>query len=279
MVSRKKRAEIASETVSILEAGQYSVAGTPVRIAVAQATAVDETQLYTPDDFEGLNGLPQNASDGTTVFRVRNCTTLAAAREIVVADGISATAVLNFASAKNPGGGFLNGSQAQEESLARASGLYPCLQSARAYYDINRSFGSCLYTDHVIWSPNVPVIRDDADQLLTEPYVVSIITAPAVNAGAVRKNERRNVSKIESVMLRRMDRVLSVAAVKGVRALVLGAWGCGVFRNDASQVAEWFHRHLTGDGRFAGVFSRIEFAVLDHSADETTFRAFERLFG
>lgn len=108
---------------------------------------------------------------------------------------------LNFASARHPGGGFLGGSQAQEESLARASGLSPCLNQFQEMYDTNQRFSSCLYTDHMIYAPDVPVFRDDDDRLLEEPFLVSILTAPAVNAGAVRRNEPHHVQHIEPVML------------------------------------------------------------------------------
>jgi uncharacterized protein (TIGR02452 family) len=60
---------------------------------------------------------------------------------------------------------------------------------------------------------------------------------------------------------------------------VLGAWGCGVFRNDPAQVAAAFHRNLTADGGFAGVFERIVFAVLDNSAGRPNLAAFRTAFG
>jgi uncharacterized protein (TIGR02452 family) len=183
---------------------------------------------------------------------------------------------LNFASAKNPGGGFLNGSQAQEESLARASGLYACLLQARAMYDTNRQFDSCLYTDHMIYSPRVPVFRDDDDVLLAEPYAVSFVTAPAVNAGALRPGER---ARIEPTMRGRTEKVLALAAAHGHEALVLGAWGCGVFRNDPTDVARWFHEHLCETPAFEGVFRTVVFAVLDSSPDEHTLRPFAERFG
>lgn len=146
-------------------------------------------------------------------------------------------ACLNFASAKNPGGGFLGGSQAPEASLARSSGLYACISPMEGYDAANRSCGTPLYTDHMTYSPGVPVFRDDAGRLLDEPYLVSFITAPAVNAGAVSKNRPAEVPQILPVMRRRAEYTLKVALDNGEKHLVLGAWGCGVFRNDPAGVA------------------------------------------
>ncbi len=92
---------------------------------------------------------------------------------------------LNFASAKNPGGGFRGGAEAQEESLARSSGLYRCLLEAPGFYAFHRSQRDLLYCDHMIFSPAVPVFRDEHGALLAQPYPVSFVTAAAPNAGAL----------------------------------------------------------------------------------------------
>ena len=196
-----------------------------------------------------------------------NDTTLCAARRLYEAHGPNRVALLNFASARNPGGGFLSGSQAQEESLARASALYAAISRMTEYYEVNRRHRSALYTDHMIYSPRVPVFRDDDDHLIDEPWCVSMITAPAVNAGAVRSNEPENRSRIPEVMGRRIEYVLALAAHHGHDALVLGAWGCGVFANEPREVARLFAGQLLGEGRFAEAFSEIVFAVLDRRGD------------
>jgi uncharacterized protein (TIGR02452 family) len=181
--------------------------------------------------------------------------------------GLRNVACLNFASAKNPGGGFLRGSQAQEESLARSSGLYACISRMNGYYAANRSCGTALYTDHIIYSPRVPVFRDDAGGLLDEPYLVSFITAPAVNAGAVRKNEPARVPEILPVMRRRAEHVLKVALAHGDRHLILGAWGCGVFQNDPADIAHVFGALLLESDDFRDNFCSVVFAVLDRTTD------------
>jgi uncharacterized protein (TIGR02452 family) len=135
------------------------------------------------------------------------------------------------------------------------------------YYEANRRCKSALYTDHMIHSPLVPVFRDDDDRLISEPWCVSMITAPAVNAGVVRSHEPENEPRIGEVMRRRIAYVLALAAHHGHDALVLGAWGCGVFANDPHEVAELFASYLLGEGSYSRAFSDVVFAVLDRRGD------------
>ena len=279
MANREARARIATETLDIAERGSYELhGGGTVSIGAAQAAAVAGTAMYRPDDLVALAGDADNGDrdDGAdTRIEVHNCTTFAGAQLLLADEAEADVLCLNFASARNPGGGFLGGSQAQEEALCRASGLYPCLLTKPEYYEVNRANPSALYTDHLIYSPRVPVFRDDADQLIAEPYAVSMITAPAPNAGAIRLNDPDAASDIGETMRRRIDAVLAVAVDRGHHHLVLGAWGCGVFGNDPGEVAGLFREALTTPP-FAGAFSRVLFAVLDFSAELHTFVPFHR---
>jgi uncharacterized protein (TIGR02452 family) len=73
----------------------------------------------------------------------------------------------------------------------------------------------------------------------------------------------------------RSEYVLALAASQGYKHLVLGAWGCGVFRNDPDVVAGAFASHLR-HGDWAGRFERVVFSVLDTSPGQETFAAFLR---
>jgi uncharacterized protein (TIGR02452 family) len=187
-------------------------------------------------------------------------------------------AVLNFASARNPGGGYLNGAQAQEEALCRASALYTCLLRARAFYDHHRAHRDPFYTDRVIHSPAVPVFRDDRGRLLESPYPAGFLTAAAPNAGVVLRTAPERAGELGTALAVRAERVLETAAAHGYRRLVLGAWGCGVFRNDPAQVAGAFRTLLGPGGRFASVFERVTFGILDRTPGGTVRAAFERTF-
>lgn len=178
---------------------------------------------------------------------------------------------LNFASARKPGGGFLGGAIAQEESLCRASALFACIDG-NDMYRRNAHLSGGFYTNYAIYSPNVPVFKDDEGELLDEPHFCSFITAPAVNAGVLRDEER---AAVPGEMAKRIEKVLAIAAHHGHDTLVLGAWGCGVFRNDPEMIADAFRSALVT--RFAGVFGRVAFAIYDRS-DSGMLEAFEARF-
>jgi uncharacterized protein (TIGR02452 family) len=271
MGKRTHLIEMARETVAILQAGEYrSPDGRSVSIAEPLREAREGTRLYRTTDFPAGLPLPTSEAHDTRLV-VTNESTLAAARRLAADD----PCCLNFASAKHPGGGFLTGARAQEESLARSSGLYACIGPVQEMYQHNRWLSTCLYSDYMIYSPRVPVIRDDAGTLLEVPYRASFITSPAVNVGALRRDE---ISAVEGVMRQRTARVLWVARQHGHSTLVLGAWGCGVFRNDPAMIARLFAEQLGPGGRFHGVFGQVVFAVLDFSESQGTLGAFRARF-
>jgi uncharacterized protein (TIGR02452 family) len=280
-MGRTKNAEIARQTLGIIENGFYTnPSGKKIPLKEEIDNARQKSILYRPDMFNRVFSIRNSivSESVTTIFEVVNESTLSATQRMIT-EGFEKVLALNFASAKNPGGGFINGASAQEESLARGSALYHCLLGFPAMYEANRHFESCLYTDHMIYSPQVPVFRDGNDNLLEKPYLLSFITAPAVNTGAVMdKNIRSEIDRIENVMLARTEKVLSVAKIQGYKMLILGAWGCGVFRNDPEKVAEFFRQQLLENPNFKGFFEKIVFAVLDSSSNRKTIQAFQEKF-
>jgi len=269
-MNRDGFATIARETVKICETGRYtSPAGAQVDISNDVENAVRGTAIYSPANLPPVT--PQQTLADTKI-EVANETTFRGLVRLAARGG--QIGCLNFASAKNPGGGFLTGAQAQEEALARASALYPCLQAAPEYYEKNRANRSAVYLDLLIFSPLVPFFRSDAGTLLEKPVLASVITAPAPNRGAVVQNERQNLPLVETALRRRAEMVLHVAQARGVESLVLGAWGCGVFRNDPAQVASIFGKLIKPPGRFSGVFRDVLFSVYDRAEPPLTLRAF-----
>lgn len=280
---REARSRLARETLEIIDQGVYTNAdGEIIEVSTMTQAAIRASVLYAPDALPDLQRQAEARiaaiQGGTAHMEVTGETTLEAAARFVTAEGRGRTLCLNFASAKNPGGGFLGGSQAQEESLARSSALYPCILQMKQMYAHNREARTAFYSDYMIYSPEVPVFRDDSGRLLSRPYPLSILTAPAVNAGVVREREPAQAERIVPVMTSRIRYILAVAAQQGHSSLVLGAFGCGVFRNDPGDIAQIFKRVLL-DERYAVLFSSIVFAVYDTSPQQRSLRAFEAVFG
>ena len=283
MMNRSRRAAIAKETLEILKAGRYTIPTSNQEVEIEReiSDSITGTITYSPEMLSQLEADVQekvSQLDCDTQFEVENETTFASSKKLLQQRSDNRVLCLNFASAKNPGGGFLGGSQAQEEALSRASALYLCLEPQQEYYEMNRKSKTCFYTDYMIYSPMVPVFRDDSDALVADPYCVSIVTAPAVNTGAVANSEHERLGEVPSVMLNRSGKLLSLAVANDYRALVLGAWGCGVFRNDPNDMADYFCQHLGIGGKFEHAFEQVHFGVLDFTKHESTYRAFADKF-
>ncbi|MDP3277835.1 MAG: TIGR02452 family protein [Deltaproteobacteria bacterium] len=278
-MTRNGRAALAAETLSIIERGNYlAPSGVTVSIESELTKCHAGTVLYAPDALAALQRSidPLGARSEGVRIEVTGETTSAALRRLVQDESCRHVMGLNFASAKNPGGGFLGGAKAQEEDLARGSSLYASLITKPAYYEQNRSQNSLLYTDHAIYSPGVVFFRGDEDALLERPFVASVLTMPAPNAGEHRKRYADDEAAITETMARRIAQVFAVARHHGDRTLVLGAWGCGVFRNEPNRVAECFAQALAHH-EVTGAIARVVFAVYDRAGGPNR-AAFDRRF-
>ena len=266
---------VAQETVGIVERGVYEApSGREVSIGDEVARATRGTVLYRPPDFGALTR-PEPVARALRL-EVTPEKTGEAARRLIEDEGATRVLALNFASAKNPGGGFLGGAKAQEEDLSRCSALYACLLRQPDYYAQNRKEPSMLYTEHLLYSPEVPFFRDEQLTLLEWPFLASVLTSPAPNAGEALRRDASLRPRIREVLEVRALNVLRVAAHHAHRTLVLGAWGCGVFRNDPREVAEAFARALEA---LPGAFERVVFAVYERGGDGPNLRAFRERFG
>jgi len=249
-----------------------------VSIAAEVSRAKAGTRLYRPAELAELASRPLAGPKHATLISVTSESTSAAGHRLARDEGEARVFILNFASAKNPGGGFLGGARAQEEDLARASALYACQLTQPEYYAQNRACGTLLYTDYMIYSPDVPFFRDDAQRLLEEPYLLSVLTAPAPNAGEHRRRDDEPQG-VEDALRARAAHVLRVARSHGHEVLVLGAWGCGVFRNEPTLVADAFAALLASD-ELRGAFRRVVFAIFERAKTGATRGIFEeRLLG
>jgi len=161
------------------------------------------------------------------------------------------TAVLNMASSKRKGGGVENGSQAQEECLFRCSNLF----------NIPDTFYPILSTE-MIYTEGATFVKD-ANYSLIYPMVADVITLPAINLNKTHIDNLQtqdSADNYESVMTKKIESMLDVAIHHNCDNIILGAWGCGVFKNDPKTVAELFNKVIEKRYNF---FDNIVFAVIN----------------
>lgn len=255
-----------------------------VPIAASVEQAVRGTLCYGPQDLGRLLAdLPSLEASRRVPTEVRTEVSaeksLQAAQRLSGEEGHRTIGVLNFASATKPGGGYLTGAVAQEEDLCRGSALYRCLVQASDYYAAHRADDDPFYSHRVIYSPAVPVFRDDASRLMAVPFPVTFLTCPAPNVRRIARDVPARLAQVPVVLNTRAAMILAVAVRHHVDDLVLGAWGCGVFRNEPGEVAAAFKASLAPGGRFDGHFNRVVFAVYDPTPARANFTAFRAAFG
>lgn len=189
-------------------------------------------------------------------------------------------AVHNFASATNPGGGVRNGSNAQEECLCRCSTLYPVLtqqNNFNKFYIPHRNGLEKIYNDDCIYTPNIVVIKKDANEpiLIDESqwFTVDIITCAAPNLRAV--NRKITDKELLSIHIKRLTRILDIAKYNKVDNIILGAFGCGAFQNSPEIVARAAHTVIQN---YIYDFKNIEFAVYCTDKQQYNYTVFKRWF-
>jgi uncharacterized protein (TIGR02452 family) len=249
--------------MQVIELGLYATpTSRQVDIAADIASAVARTTHLPPDHRHTF----PRTGEHDTVVEVTEGTSLAAARRHV--DAGLRSVVLNFASPTVPGGGFLAGERAQEEYHCRSSALFAC-QLNGPMYAFHLQQANALRSDAMIYSPDVPVFRDDEHRMLEQPFKVAFISAAACDARDVAPLDQ---PKIPGAMGARIVKVLAAAQANGHDALVLGAWGCGNFANDPALIADLFRQAL--DGPFKGAFRRVTFAIIDTTSDQRCLNQF-----
>ena len=201
--------------------------------------------------------------------------------------------VLNFASATNPGGGVTRGSTAQEECLCRCSTLFAALDSSQmwsGFYTPHRCARDPLHNDDCIYTPDVVVFKSDTDEPRLQPermwYTVDVLTCAAPNLRERPGNHMNpgdgdrsiDISADDLLWLheKRLRRVADIAVENGAQVLILGAFGCGAFRNPPKVVAQAMKTVVE---EYRHCFQTIEMAVYCPPRDDTNYRVFSEMFG
>lgn len=259
---------------AILAQGAYDHGTGRVSLGDAVAQARQKTVVVPPSAWEGLRqeGMLRCRRDPAPVVVTAEATLTALWRlHQTRRQGLG---VLNFASALCPGGGWDRGSEAQEESLIRASGLLPCLQSVPEFYAANRRHGHPFATDHAIWTPENPFFSDGQGILQERPLLAGVITMPAPNVAGLIRLTPQDYLELPKIWERRIEAVLLLAVARGIEHLILGAWGCGAFGNDPAQVAESFRKVLFGGTPWLTGLSSVTFAIHDTSRSQRCLHEF-----
>ena len=255
--------------------------GTPL-LASAYQESMNHTRLYQPDAYPAL---PEKRTAPCTVAVTKSKSFEAALRQHAQTP-TRKIAVLNFASATNPGGGVLRGSSAQEESLCRCSTLYPTLAQPwlqNEFYQENRQRKDPRHTDACIYSPGVEIIKTDDSVPRRMPekgwVKVDVISCAAPNLhprfGETKPAIQLTEEEQYLLHLSRAKHILHIAAANHVDTLILGAFGCGAFRNNPWAVSRAYRRALEDYKQY---FVNVEFAIFCRSYEDENYTAFFRTF-
>ena len=271
-LQHRYRAEYYQSHLEVVQRGRYiSRSGRTVEIPWDAYEMMRHSKMYSAE-----MQLPPPEKTLDTEIGVWQWDCLDAAKELQRMDS-GKTAVLNLANRQNPGGGVYSGSGAQEESCFLRSDyfltLYPFaayapqygLPKAEKQYPMDRNFGG-------VWSEGVTVFRGKESEgypLLDEPWQTNFIAVAGLNRPplVLEDGEERLTPEMAQATLNKIRTILGIAADNHVTQLVLGALGCGAFRNPPRHVAQLFRQALE-EPAFRGRFQKVVFAIINRELCE-----------
>lgn len=280
---RNHNIAILQDTLDVCERGFYETEKGRVDLKL-DLEHMQIAEVYEPrilDDMRKEKWFDHSGLGGRCSYSVVNTDSFTLAREIADNNPDDEVLVLNLANAVHIGGGVRHGAKAQEEDLCRQSTLLVALEGKNSsrYYEYNRSLHTRKVSDAVIMIPEVEIFKDADYNYLDQTTVVSVITcaAPILDTGV-----SYDKVKYRNIMYHRIEGILVAAAVNRYKRLVLGAFGCGAFNNDAAVVSDIFYDviknfRLDGVG-VDGLFKSIDFAVLTKPDKTYNYDEFARNF-
>lgn len=261
---RTMRKDVFMHTLFVIkEGGYHTVDGKSVSLPDCKNVMYNSKYYYVKQNIV-------REVDYETIITVENTDCLVAAKKML-SDSYN-PAVLNMANRQNPGGGVYNGAGAQEENLFRRTNLFQSLYQfsdlaglykltrSRYSYPLDRNYGG-------IYSPEVVVFRGeekDGYPLLDDYYQVAIISVAGMNRPELDSQGRIAAHLVEGVK-NKIRTIFNIALENGHDSLVLGALGCGAFRNPPAHIAKLFHEVI--ESEYKNKFKKICFAILeDHNS-------------
>ncbi len=270
---RRHLADVFQQTIDIVQEGHYtSENGEEVEL-LDNTRMLEGSKFYTrPLDANKVPTISQDTNgNGMTKVIVRNDDSIHCGHQLQQ-EGYNPV-ILNLASRRNPGGGVMNGSRAQEESLFRSTNLFLSMYRYAAYaedYGLEKSkyqypmpmrFGG-------IYVPDATVFRAGAKNdfaLLDEPYYMSFVAVAAINHPELDADG--NICEEDAALTKnKMRTMLRIGLLNGHDCIVLGAFGCGAFHNPPKHIARLFHE-VIDEQEFKNKYKLIAFAILeDHNS-------------
>lgn len=264
---RSMRVEVFKHTTFLVQQGYYTNGkNQKIDLTDVQGMVLNTKFYHSPCSVHHIPII-----NGETIVKVENIDCLLASEKLLK-EGYH-PAVLNMASRRNPGGGVQTGAGAQEENLFRRSNLFQSLyqfapfadkyglRSSKYQYPLDRNFGG-------IYTPDATVFRgteQDGYPLLDEPYRMSFVSVAGINRPALESPERIAPELIAPVK-NKIRTIFRIVLLHGHDSLVLGALGCGAFRNPPSHIARLFHEVME-EPEFKNKYRLLFFAILDdHNA-------------
>ena len=283
---KQHNARVFRETTAIIRDGQY-ISPSGQRIGLDMQRMIDGSACYHQE-------LPRveapRVEGGTTVMvEVNDCLKAA---ERLVNEGYN-PALLNFASASYPGGGVTTGARAQEETICRRSTL------TRSIFSFDAGYASMFHYAHrpgnnyplirpldfsAVYSPAVTVFREAGPdyKLMEHPFQIGVITNAALNFrsryGFHLTDDGHMPEQAKTITRNKIRTIFRIGLMHGHDSLVLGAWGCGAFRNPPREMAQLFKEVMEED-EFKDRFRLITFSIFsDHNDFNRNFRMFQEVF-
>ncbi len=280
-MERNDLRKIYLETMQIAMKGCYTACDGTEVVMTSTKAMIEGTRFYT----ECLDAGSVPCRENPTGIDVMNMDSIKCGRKLLD-EGMNPV-VLNMANRHFPGGGVLNGSRAQEESLFRSTNLFLSMyrfhqpyaslckiEAAAQQYPMPQEFGG-------IYVPNATVFREGIDNdfaLLPHPYALSFVSVAAISNPTLTENGMLTEDAIY-LTKEKMRTILRIGLLNGHDCIVLGAFGCGAFHNPPRHIARLFHEVIE-EKEFKDKYRKIDFAILDDSNAPAggNFRPFEEEF-
>lgn len=276
---RKLRAIVFAANKFILNKGNYVTHQGLVNMPIFQSYDKIYKQPITVNHIRRI--------EAETIFGVLNMDCIDAGK-MLQEEGYH-PAVLNMACEDGPGGGVIGGCYGQEESLFRRSNLYvylypysphalECnLQSKHPQYPLNGNFDGIYVRDAVIFRE----AENKGYELLQNPFNMSFISVPAIREPILNDGM---LNKRDIIIAKdKIRTILRLGLINSHDALVLGAWGCGIFHNPPRDIARLF-KEVFLEEEFFNKYKKVVFAILDDSIslsrkkDDGNLLPFKELF-